>query len=953
MVSALVPLRLKDGPMAKAAGNRPVATDVGVDDPNFPNTARYRMPWAVSRDLQTAAINNKELYFRVTDPLLKNTANGGAVKSGTDFEFSNVGGTVIPYVIKSYDGVAGTLMGVMKPAALAGSTAFTRGYLYFSSDSWTTSRQDSEHTFPNATSVLFLPSRVDQSSAELDFNRDLPTADKVIVNPGAQCDGDSAGNDYMTRNLTGNCGDFLISFLAEASVNNSDNSPISFGAATGGATSIFIRHLFADAAADTDTSPHHRNAWRTGFSTSEGNSFYETADGIADTSLQHIVMRRVSGSHLELYVNGVLVPWAFTQTPGGTPQSAKIDFTNLVLYVGRGAVGGSRFWNGYLDCFKFFKDDAKTAGWALAEYSNLNDIDGGVIFGTPETKTTSSVWGETIKVQADQLSFVDFKADKYSSTLAGTISLDSTKPFDNPLNGTLTDRGSNNVRYTNTKAVDPDNAGKVHLTNGVGNVIIPVRAHVIITAPPPPTGYYKIPNHKLKNKTAVACGNRNALIQAIADFKSGAHNYSAVTHYINITGDCGARATRGADIVVNTGGTKSDPLVITMDTGAGTDSSWSSRPTIYNSSLVITAPWVWLYALQLEARPRSVDGAPYTAGNTGCVTPQADNTYVSACRMDALIGIWGDGRSDTYNGSNFSFNRFEIAQSNADSKGGGNSSAAVRNTDGSGVNATAHQLTIVYNYMIESTGSVVANSASWRGFSFGNGHGGAGRLRTIGTEIAYNYFNGNFSHAIEIKRMPDKIHHNHMINGRNGPYTRGENAYGPTNPTASDPRPLYFANRTATVNGANINCGHADFISHWVLNKTASGNAEFDLFAPGAQAGKDIAGASSCRLVSCKGNLIIGDATFEATSYTYGNISDITISNHLSGTIQDTARNSVGFSPYPPGPGTATGTHTNMTENTIRRQDAILSGLPVVPEDPPILSTTLTGPGAAGKTWDQ
>jgi hypothetical protein len=940
--------------MAKGSGDTPLAVDVSAPASTFPNGAGHRLPWAVSRDLQTAAITGKELYFKVTDDLLKDVAHGGLVQTGFDFEFSDVGGTVIEYVTKSYDPVTGTLMGVFKPASLAGSGAATRGFLYFNNPGWSTSRDKPDQTFVNATSVLFLPSRIDRSGAALDFNRDLPTSDKVIVNPGALCDGDEAGTDYMTRDLTGNCGDFLVSFLAQAIPNNSDNSPISFGAVTGGGTVIFARHLFADAAGDTDTSPHHKNAWRMGFSTSEGDSFYETEDGVADTSLQHVVMRRVTGSHLELYINGVLVPWAFTQTPGGRPQSARVNFTNQVLYIGRGAVASSRFWEGYLDCFKFFKDDAKTAAWALAEYNNLMDVAGGVIFGSPETPVTSSVWGEAIKITVDpQLTSVDFKADKYSATLGGTISLRSPTPFDPPSHGTLTDRGANNVRYTNTEAVDPDNDGKVHLTNGAGSVIIPVRAHIVVSEGPPISGYYKIPNHKLKGKTAVPCGNRAALIQAIADFKSGAHSYSAVTHYINITGDCGARATRGADIVINTGGTKSDPLVITMDTGAGTDSNWGSRPTIYNSALVTTAPWVWLYALQCEGRPRSSDGAFNSSGNSGCVFPKAANTFVTACRMDTLVGIWGDGTSATYNGSNFSFNRFEMAQSDATPTGGGHSTGAIRNTDGAGVNATGHQLTIVYNYMIESTGSVVDQSVSWRGFSFGNGHSGAGRLRTIGTEIAYNYFNCNFSHAIEMKRMPDKIHHNHMIGGRNGPYTRGENSYGPSSPTVDDPRPLYFANRIGALNGCNINCGYADFISHWQLNRTASGNAEFALFAPGTQSGKDIAGASGCRLVSCKGNLIIGDATFETASYTYGNISDITISNHLSGSIQDTARNSVGFNPYPPGPGTATGSHTNMIENTIRRQDAILSGLPVTPEDPPILSTTLTGPGAAGKTWDQ
>jgi hypothetical protein len=338
------------------------AHSVSVPSSDYLNGAHHRMPWAVSRDLQAAAMSGKELYFRVTDPLLKDAAHGGMVKTGFDFEFSMFDGKAVSYVIKSYDGTAGTLMGVFNPFALAGSTGPTRGYFYFSNPAWTASKEDHDQTFPNATSVLFLPSRFDESGAALDFNRDLPTSDKVIVNPGALCDGDAAGTDFMTRNLTGNCGSFLISFLAQSTPNNSDNSPISFGAVTGGSTAIFIRHLFAGATQHTH-SPPLTNAWRAGFTTSEGDSFYETASDVADTSLQHVVMRRVSGSHLELYINGVLVPWAFTDTPGSVPQSARIDFTSQVLYIGRGAVASNRFWNGYLDCFKFFKDDAKTAAW--------------------------------------------------------------------------------------------------------------------------------------------------------------------------------------------------------------------------------------------------------------------------------------------------------------------------------------------------------------------------------------------------------------------------------------------------------------------------------------------------------------------------------------------------------------------------------------------------------------
>jgi hypothetical protein len=490
-VTALQPFQLGNLHMAKGSGNAPLAADVSLPSTDFTNGAHYRLPWAVSRDLQAVAMSGKELYFRVTDSLLKDVAHGGGVQTGFDFEFSMLDGTAVPYVIKSYDGAAGTLMGVFNPKALAGSAAATRGYLYFDNPAWAVSKEDPDQTFPNATSVLFLPSGIDRSGSKLDFDANLPTSDKVIVNPGALVDGSQVAGNDIERALLGDCGSFLISFLCQSIPSSVDNSPLTFGSGTG-TTVIYLRHCFA-----TPNGPHPTtditNCWRVGFATGGKEADYETAQDTADQTLQHIVFRRVLGSRPELYINGVLSPFSFTFEDIGI-LSSRLDFTNQKLIVGRGSVSSSRWWNGYLDCFKFFKDDAKSATWALAEYSNLMDIDGGVIFGSPETVSTSSVFGETIKVQADQLTSVDFKADKYSATVGGTIALRASAPFDNPANGRFTDRGANTVRYTNTKAVDPDNDGAIHLTNGVGNVVIPVRAKIILTAPPPPSGYYKTPN---------------------------------------------------------------------------------------------------------------------------------------------------------------------------------------------------------------------------------------------------------------------------------------------------------------------------------------------------------------------------------------------------------------------------------------------------------------------------
>jgi hypothetical protein len=358
-------------------------------------------------------------------------------------------------------------------------------------------------------------------------------------------------------------------------------------------------------------------------------------------------MRRVSGHSLELYVNGVLVPWKFKQEPGDTPQTSKINFASLVLYIGRGAVESNRFWKGYLDCFKFFKDDAKTADWALAEYNNLMDVDGGVIFGSPETVTTASVWGETVKIQADQLSTVDFKADKYASTPSGTITLDSAKPFDNPANGTFTDRGANTVRYTNKTAVDPDNGGKVHLTNGVGNVIIPVRAHIITgPPPPPPSGYYSRPNIGAETgKTPRDVGNRAALVDTVLPkFANG--TYSTATDYIRLTGDI-----TGATINITTGGTHDHPLVIMSDDGGNPDSWPGSRPVI-KARIITKASYIWFYGIQHD-----YDG---TGEADGGITIQSTWVFITACRFAGVFNITILRGDATINNVYINYNAFMV-----------------------------------------------------------------------------------------------------------------------------------------------------------------------------------------------------------------------------------------------------------------------------------------------------
>jgi hypothetical protein len=962
-VTTLQPFQLGNLHMAKGSGNTPLAVDVSLPSTDFTNGAHYRLPWAVSRDLQPAAITGKELYFRVTDSLLKDVAHGGGVQTGFDFDFSMFDGTAVPYVIKSYDGAAGTLMGVFKPFALAGSAAATRGYLYFGNPGWIVSKEEPDLTFPNATSVLFLPSGVDRSGSQLDFDADLPTSDKVIVNPGALVDGSQVAGNDIERALTGNCGSFLISFLCQSIPSGVDNAPLTFGSGTG-TTVIYLRHCNA-----TPNGPHPdtdiTNCWRVGFATGGKEADYETAQGTADQTLQHIVFRRVLGSRPELYINGVLSPFAFSFEDIGTPAilSSRLDFTNQKLIVGRGSNANSRWWNGYIDCFKFFKDDAKSATWALAEYANLMDIDGAVIFGSPETVSTSSVFGETIKVQADQLTSVDFKADKYSATVGGTIALRASAPFDNSTIGRLTDRGANTVRYTNTVAQDPDNGCAVHLTNGVGNVIIPVRAKINLIAPPPPSGYYKIPN--IQGKTAIpvtdlgTASTANTLLWALARFNNG--TYTTDANYIKITGQIDSGAAKGKDIIINAGGSETHPLVIMCDAPAGSD-NWSSRSgtKIKDCCLIPQRPWTWFYGLWSEMLPSGGGGTAQatwnTNGDSACYAPQADNCFITACRMSASQGIHHQVSDAVIDGLTVNFNWYEIAaqqDNNDNNTNAGVSDFGYRTQEVNGKTIT--HLTHMYNRYSDHSGSLTNASINFRAVIVGNGNNSGLREPMTGSEIGYNFIDARCSHPFEFKNDPIYVHHNHYRgNGRHPPAglnTRGGNGSGTL---ASRTR---YENNRLWVTASQQNCGYADYVNCWLCDDNDSITGEWNLFPPGTKkgGGKGIDGCDGTRWIGCKGHMQIPRNDFETATYNYGSLgasAPVLIAGHVAGNFTGAGGEVVAFTSYPPGPGTMSGAHDNVIENQITRQNSV-AGLGYTVEKPPVLNATITGPAAIGKTWGQ
>jgi hypothetical protein len=961
-VTTLQPFQLGNLHMAKGSGNTPLAMDVSRAPTDFDNGAHYRMPWAVSRDLQPAVIAGKELYFRVTDSLLKSSNLGGGVQTGFDFEFSDVGGTIIPYVIKSYDGTTGTLMGVLKPFSLAGSTGPTRGYLYFSNPGWTVSKEDPDQTFPSATSVLFLPSRFDKSGAKLNFDADLPTSDKVIVNPGALVDGSMVAGNDIERALTGDCGSFLISFLCQSIPTDVDNSPLTFGSGTG-TTVIYLRHCFA-----TPNGPHPTtditNCWRVGFATGGKESDYETFQDTADQTLQHIVFRRVLGSRPELYINGVISPFSFNYEDTGTPAilSSRLDFTSQKLIIGRGSNLNNRWWNGYLDCFKFFKEDAKTAGWALAEYSNLMDIDGAVIFGSPETMNTSSVWGETIKIQADQFTTVDFKADKYSATVGGTIALRSPNPFDPPAHGTLSDQGANAVRYTNTEAQDPDNAGAVHLTNGVGNVIIPVRAKIIIVAPPPPSGYYKTPNTftgDVTTKTVHTASSRTELktiLDGITD------TTWAATNCIKLTGDWGNASTNGSRFNINKGGTATHPLVIFM-AGAGLDTtaSWNSRSTIYNNPLALTAPYIWLYGIQAQLMPKDAsDHWPTTDGETYTVILEANNCFVTASHLCGSRHISNEPPTAYAHDFQGNYNWFEWKFQSTESKGGGDASFRMDGKRSSAPQMSQRWITARNrwtDYPTQFTG-VDKLGANARCFYTG---GGWGTDETVTTEWEgyYNFVDASASHIGEFKAGPKAFKWNHCP-GRNqglgrpygGFYTRGGSSTGGE-----------FMYNRINCTQTMINGDRSTYVSNWMVDTSGNPSGEYRLSCRCVEADttqkKGIRGADGTTLVDCKATQLLlpyyylGRSTYPPSTK-LGSIAPILItgmnsscafkSGNTDGSDGGSALSFDATSGHPTGSNT-----TDLSKADITKQTANPGGYTL--EVPPVLNATVCGPGAIGKVW--
>lgn len=459
-----------------------------------------------------------------------------------------------------------------------------------------------------------------------------------------------------------------------------------------------------------------------------------------------------------------------------------------------------------------------------------------------------------------------------------------------------------------------------------------------------PKSYFKTP--PLVGKKQVVVHDLTNLRSALAAFGK---TYRTTSHVISLTGDVGGASVTGGDVVIDRGGTADAPLVVMMP-GAGTD-SWKTRKRIYNSCLVITAPYVWLYGLWMQMLPVS-HGHWRTKGETCCVVIRANNTFVTACRMSCSQGIFHVGRDGAVDRPYVAHNWYEIASQAVDAIGSDTSDFGFRSSDDgvkdADLSATITNLVHSRNRFSDHPASL-GDSKNFRALIIGNGHSGAGRLGCPGSDVGWNLIDAHVSHGMETKRWLAKVHHNHITSASQAHAafnTRGENASGPL---AAGVRPIMYANRADTVEW-QLNLDNWDYVNCWMADSGgALGKGSINAFPRGLSAGKDINGSDGCRFIGCKANLDLGYNDFEADSYDYadlGRYGNVLIARHQGGAIVDGAGKTILFKGDP---GHPSGSYQNVLESAITKQSALPAGF--VLETPPVLTALTAGPAAPGLTW--
>lgn len=534
-------LRQSDGRMLGVA---PVDPNTG----KFPNGFAARFPFAVSRLLVPDALSDFPVYFSLTRPELKSAANGGSVRTGFDFQLEDASGTVLPFVVLEWNASTGYILVVAAKDLVANAGNY--GYLYFDNENATVTRENRLDAWGKAL-VSFNPaSRLDFSGNGRHMPTDFLTGAAKIGASSASFNGTDQSRSALAPWLGGSA---ALSFSAwiKSDVIDVDNAAVAVGVA-GGNTPFFIR-------ADAVGTENQKNCWRFGWITASSGITYETEADLVDTNWHHIFVVYRPGQ-LPLFVrDGVLKALPY-QTVADR-SDAIISQTGDTLFIGRGSVLTSRFWDGLIDSVKFWPV-AKTLAYAQADYRTQNYPGEYVIFGDLEDGVSNArspinelYKAEVVQAETKRVPTTGYLVTPGSTTLnveTATTTLGTTAKVDNT-----------NVDYKSTGAFGAD-ITKVGHTVGGKKVVSPIWVNVLEgTGGGPGPGPDPVPGGNLPtddpnifgemNKsglTAITYNSQQAFADAIGSFDTS-KNYAKLNFKSTSSMTISRKFPAGAPFIVS------------------------------------------------------------------------------------------------------------------------------------------------------------------------------------------------------------------------------------------------------------------------------------------------------------------------------------------------------------------------------------------------------------------
>jgi hypothetical protein len=921
----------------------------GSDPTAWPNGYLYRrrLTLAAQSDLTAETVTDFPAFLDSTevpgDWSWLVTANGKllsvSVSTPRDIRFETEGGTKLDHFVEKWDGAAGTLRVFVRVPSWACASAAFRFFVYYGKSGLGASEENVAGTWQGASLVVDPTTGTDLTGKGHALTRTGTITNTTLDGRPAAQVADQTGGYLRRTNADLTFLDGLAAltetFWAKIGTASSGNV-VRLGGTVGGTARFSVWAEATGSTTGTAAKVLQAGAnWWNG--ATQPNESTESIANIADGStVRHLLIVRKSNQHTTLYDGETDISNSasgYLNAPSaGTIHPLSTD--NYSLGAGTGKQNTSPAMT--LGLYALWPFAFSATRRALADrlqrdgslVACLGDVD---LVGDANHGPAGVTFRQAITAQTS----IDFQGHAYDPDAGATIVATAVTPASDSSATYAIVSGA--LRVTPIAGVTGTGRPVVTISDGTKASKISPRLAIIGTGPPP-TGYYKTPNHLTAGKTARTAASRTALDTLIGQFASG--TYSAATSYIQITGDIGASGTQGSDIVVNAGGTQAHPLVITM-AGAGTN-DWSSRPSIYNSSLSLTRPWTWVYGVRCQLLP-TANATWNTTGGHACVRVRASNQFVTACRLQGSLGVALDKDDLPLTGPTVNYNWFDIKMQSLTANQDP-ADAAFLTTDAA--NDVAQAFTFAFNY-IGDYATQMLQSKDFRTILSGSGHKDSGRIVSAGSEVAWNFTDASVTVSYEFKHSLSTLHHNHVERASGIAYAglnlRGNNCDGPTSGT----RPLMFANR---VKAQHWYCEG----THWDYVSNIHTGGPMNLLPHGTNTNvpkkKDIGGADGCRYVGHKGAFLVGDTSFEPKNYSYGNLGSsapvLFSASDASCTWVDNAGASIGFSGDP---GTATGNHPNVTESAISRQSALVAGITL--GTPPVLTASTTGPGVAGLTW--